>query len=147
MDDITPLQQLDAQVLAQDAYLFNPRPAYFIPNEIQRTRVQPGSKQFRGTNPEPGTSLHYYLREKAQGPVRVSIVESRTGKVVWEISGPGDAGINRVQWSLLADTPAAERDADDDASRAAPARVAPGLYRVTLYVNGKEQSRNIVVEN
>jgi hypothetical protein len=118
-----------------------------MPNEIQRTRVQAGSKQFRGTNPEPGTSLQYYLREKTQLPVKISIVDARTGKVVRELTGSGDAGINRVQWSLLADAPSTDSDADDDAPRSAPPRVAPGLYRVTLSVNGKEQSRNIIVEN
>lgn len=146
MDDITPLQQLDAAVLASDVHLFEPRAAYFIPNEIQRTRVQPGAKQFRGTNPEPGTTLHYYLKEKADGPVKIAIVNAGTGTVVRELSGPSEAGMNRVQWSMVAATPVAEAD-DDDGPRAAPARVPAGLYRVTLTVNGKELSRNLMVEN
>lgn len=146
MDNITPLQQLDASVLARDSYLFDPRPAYFVPNEIQRTRVQPGSKQFRGTNPEQGTTLHYYLKDKVQGPVKISIVDARTGAVVRELIGSAEAGINRVQWNMLADAPSAEADADDDGPRAAPPRVAAGLYRVTLSVNGKEQSRNVTVK-
>jgi photosystem II stability/assembly factor-like uncharacterized protein len=147
MDDITPLQKLSSDVLARDAYLFEPRTAFPVRNEIERTRVQGGAKQFRGTNPDPGVPLHYYLKQKAQGAVKLSIADMRTGKVVREFSGSGEAGINRVQWNLLGDAPKREADADDDGPAPQAPRIKPGLYRVTLTVAGTEQSQNVLVED
>lgn len=146
MDDITPLQQFNTEVMARDVHLFEPRIAVLPRNEIRLTRVQAGSKQFRGANPEPGMSLHYYLKQRAQGAVKLAITDALTGKVLRELTGSAEPGINRVQWNLLGDQPPRDPNADDmDAPPSPTPRVKAGHYRVTLTVNGTEQSRNIVV--
>lgn len=147
MDDVTPLQQVNAEVTARDVHFFVPRTAYLMPGDIRLTRVQAGSKQFRGTNPEPGVALHYYLKQRAQGAVRISIAEARTGRVVRELTGSTEPGINRVQWNLLGDPPARSLVADEDSPPPTAPRIRPGLYRVTLTANGKEQSQHISVED
>ncbi len=147
VDDITPLQQLTPEVIAKDVHLFEPRTAFIIPNQVTRTRVQAGSKQFRGTNPDQGVPLHYYLKQGATTPVKLSIVDARTGAVVRELSGSGEPGINRVQWNLIGQAPprVADPDMDDGPPPPAP-RVKPGLYRITLAVNGTQQSQIVLVE-
>jgi len=146
MDDVTPLQQLTGEVLARDVHFFEPRTGLLVRSEQRLTRVQPGSRQFRGTNADPGVALHYYLKQNAQGPVKVTITDGTTGRVVRTLEGPGAAGLNRIQWSLLGETPRqAAADMEDEPPPATP-RVRPGTYRVTLNVSGTDHTRTVVVE-
>ncbi|MBC7895154.1 MAG: hypothetical protein H7066_07060 [Cytophagaceae bacterium] len=148
MDDITPLQQLKPDVLARDAHLFVPRNALLMRNDQRLTRVQPGSKQFRGTNPDPGVAFQYYLKQRASGEVKLAVREALSGKLVRTLSGSAEAGLNRVQWNLMGEAPpraAAAADMEDEPPPPPP-RLAPGTYRVTLTVNGTEQSHTFLVE-
>ena len=87
MDDITPLQQLNDQVLAAKAHLFKPRPAY-------RLHSIAGVAQFR-----PNATINYYLGDKPKGKVNISILDGQ-GKLVKKLSGSKKKGINRVNWSM-----------------------------------------------
>jgi photosystem II stability/assembly factor-like uncharacterized protein len=150
MDDITALQQLTGEVLARDVHFFAPRNGLLLPNEQRLIRVQPGSKQFRGTNPAPGVAFSYYAKQRAQTAAKLTVRDVRSGKVVRTLDGPAEAGMNRVQWNLVPEggggRGAADAD-DDDSPRAAVPRVRPGAYRVTLSLNGVEQSHDFLVED
>jgi photosystem II stability/assembly factor-like uncharacterized protein len=148
MDDITPLQQFTQAVAAKDVHFFEPRSALLMRNEQRLTRVQPGSRQYRGTNADPGVALHYYLKQPAQGPVKITISDA-AGRLVRTLEGPNAAGINRVQWNLFGELPPRRTVAEDmeDEPAPAPPRVSPGRYRVTLTVNGADQTRTVVVED
>ena len=62
LDDITPLQQATPQVLASDAHLFPPRPAYrFRPITAPST---PYDDPTVGENPPYGASINYYLKAR-----------------------------------------------------------------------------------
>jgi len=87
MDDITPLQQLTDDVLASDAHLFEPRDAYRF------LRVT-GGPSARAT-----ANIHYYLKSKTAGGVKLAIVDS-DGKTVNTLNGSARKGINRVSWNL-----------------------------------------------
>jgi hypothetical protein len=148
MDDVTPLQQLRPEVLARDVHFFEPRAALVVRPEQRLARALPGNKHFRGANPEAGVALHYYLKQRAQGAVKLTVTELATGKVVRALDGAGEAGINRVQWDLLGESPrrAAGEEMDEGPPPAAPL-ARPGAYRVTLAVNGAEHARTVVVED
>jgi photosystem II stability/assembly factor-like uncharacterized protein len=97
MDDITPLQQLTPQVLASDVHLFPPRPAYrFRPITAPST---PYDDPTIGENPQYGASINYYLKSAPAGPVRLAILDQK-GDIVRTLTGPGNAGLNRVYWDL-----------------------------------------------
>jgi hypothetical protein len=146
MDDITPLQQLTNEVLASDEYLFEPRSAVLWRVDARLARGVTGVKNFYGRNPEPGTAIHYYLRESARGPVRITVSDAVTGAVFRDLEGTGEAGMNRVQWDLRGNQPP-RAPAGADRRRPLPAPLAvAGSYRVTLSVNGREYSRVVVVE-
>jgi photosystem II stability/assembly factor-like uncharacterized protein len=170
MDDITPLQQLAATnasapgvtlasesnpgaVLAQDAYLFQPRSAVLWAKDMRIARTLVGAKQFRGANPLPGTAIHYYLKDAAPGPVKLTVTDLATGKTFRDLEGPGEAGINRVQWDLRGNLPTGGRAVTDDEDEDRPSRAPQGplakagSYRVTLSANGKSYTRTVVVEN
>jgi photosystem II stability/assembly factor-like uncharacterized protein len=98
-DDITPLQQWNEAVAASDATLFDVRPAVAYVNDIRLDVSTGGEKQFEGENPARGTSVNFYM--KAAGDVKLTISD-QSGRAVCESSVKAVAGINRVQWTLVA---------------------------------------------
>jgi hypothetical protein len=155
MDNITALQQTTAAVLAENVHLYKPRNAVLWSRDARLGRQLPGTKQFRGANPAPGTAIDYYLKDAAQGPVKITIADATSGKEFRQLDGPAAAGINRVQWNLRGSLPAAGSarpvagaDDEEEGPRQAPqgALAKAGSYRVTLTVNGKSYSQVVVVE-
>jgi hypothetical protein len=131
MDDLGPLQQLTAEVLASPAHLFRPRAA-ILWDEDKASWHGGGNELFRAPNP-PDAILSYYLGSAASGVVRLEVV-SPDGGVIRELFGPGEAGIHRVTWDL--------RLADDPLSQ----RVAPGIYAVRLVAGGRTAATSLEVQ-
>lgn len=102
IDDITPLQQLTPQIMESDAKLFDIRPGTQWLNDARLGRYTGGAKLYRGNNPAPGTAISYYLKSAPAGDVKITISDI-TGRVVRNIVGTKDAGINRIQWNLRGD--------------------------------------------
>jgi hypothetical protein len=161
IDDITPLQQLTDAVMTADAHLFSVRPGTTWSTDIVKGHGFGGDKHFRGQNPQGGTAISYYLKAAASGDVKITITEPG-GRVVRELEGSKDAGINRVQWNL-GPTPAqfpgrggaAAAEAQGGRGRGRGGRgapfitqnpVDPGIYVVKLSVGGKEMSTSVLVE-
>ncbi len=67
--------------------------------DITKANGLGADKHFRGQNPQGGTAISYYLKAAATGDVKITISDS-TGRVVREMDGTKDAGLNRVQWNL-----------------------------------------------
>jgi photosystem II stability/assembly factor-like uncharacterized protein len=118
LDDISALEQMADQTMTADAALFDVRPAVAWMNDIQKQITVGGQKVFRGSNPDPGTAISYWLKGDA-GNVRVEISDV-TGRVVRTIEGTKTSGLNRVRWNLQANPPAG-RGAGEQPAAAAPA--------------------------
>jgi len=97
LDDITPLQQLTAQVLASDVHLFAPRPAYRFRNITAPSTAY--DDPTIGENPRFGASINYYLKSPLPGGVTLTITDQK-GEVVRKLTGTNAAGLNRVYWDL-----------------------------------------------
>src|SRR3989475_207124 len=121
LDDLTPLQQLTAQVLASNAHLFAPRDVYRF-----RPVAQPAAVFYdptAGRNPPFGAAINFFLKSKLGEKDRARLtISDASGKVVREIecraprpegappaAGPGGPdgrpcegkpGINRYWWDL-----------------------------------------------
>jgi hypothetical protein len=146
MDDVSPLQQLTPDVLAQDAHLFAPREAVLWKNDRRLARSVTGHKNFEGENAPPGSALSYYLKNPA-GEASIVITELATGRVFRNITGPGEAGLNRVQWNLRGNPPPrqeGQQGGGGGGQQQGPI-AEPGVYRVTLSAGGREYSQNLVV--
>jgi hypothetical protein len=146
MDDITPLQQLSPAVLQSDVHVFEPRSAVLWRVDARLATGTNGVKHFFGRNPEPGTAISYYLKSAAPNPVKITVTDVVTGATFRDLEGPGDAGINRVQWNLRGNVPSQRRDAAPQGRQQAPLATS-GTYRVTVTVGGRDYSRVIIVED
>lgn len=154
LDDITPLQQMSQKVMDSSAHLFDVRPGTLWQNEIRLARYWGGAKIFRGTNPAPGTAISYYLKSPASSDVKITITDY-TGKVVRNITGTNEAGLNRVQWNLRGDPPprptnAGGRGGGGGGRFGGFAQGLPleaGTYNLKLTVGGKDYMTKVVLEN
>jgi photosystem II stability/assembly factor-like uncharacterized protein len=160
LDDLTPLQQMNATVLDSSAYLFPPRPAYRFRNAT--TPYSMSDDPTAGQNPPYGASISYYLKSAPAGDVKVRIEDSE-GRPVRTLNGTKMPGVNRITWDLrgeqsrevrLRTSPAyaPEVRVGPDGWRPAPdgARMsllmAPGSYSVKLITGGQEVSRPLAVK-
>jgi ligand-binding sensor domain-containing protein len=151
LDDITALQQMSQKVLDSETHLFEVRPGTLWLNERRLDRYWGGSKYFRGANPAPGTAISYYLKAAPSGDVKMTIADY-TGKVVRNITGTKDVGLNRVQWNLRGDPPPRPPGGGGGGGgfgnifiQGLP--LEAGTYVLKLTVNGKDYTTKVVVEN
>jgi len=174
MDDISPLQQLTAEVRSAPAHLFQPRVA------TQWLNIQPqhngGEISFIGQNPTRNAVISYHLGSQISGDVRLEVSDI-TGRNTCSASFPARAGINRVEWAMRWNAPAGPAAPQPGgggrggggaagacliASNQAPApagrggggggrgggggaQLEPGNYRVTLTAGGQTYVTGITV--
>ena len=166
MDDITPLQQLSEKVTSAEAFLFDSRTA------TQWLRLQPqgtgGTLSFRGENPTRNAVINYYLGSTATGQVQF-VISDVTGENKRTLTVPARAGINRLEWPMTFDPSAEVLAAFQQQQQAAQQAgrqgggggggggrgrgavgpigdpAGPGVYKVTMTVNGKSYTTRLNV--
>lgn len=158
MDDITPLRELNADVVARPFTFFAPRAAYRF-----RTIAPPATTYDDptvGENPQYGASLTYFLKAPVTGRVNITVADAN-GTVVRTMTGTNTAGLNRVHWDLrytpsadvrLLTSPLyAEHIVTGPEGRSAPGTsrlsilAPPGTYTVTIKAGNTEQSQKLEV--
>ena len=80
LDDITPLRQLNEQVVAAPAFLFKPGIAYRVRRNVNTDTPLPPEEP-AGKNPPDGAIIDYTLQSAASGPVKLQILDAN-GKIV-----------------------------------------------------------------
>ena len=101
--DVNPLQQLTADALAKQVFLFEPSVAF------QYAQMLPGSeprahRPWRGEGGPSGADIAYRLAAPATSPVRVLVVNA-AGDTIARLTGGQRAGINHVTWNFQANAP------------------------------------------
>jgi photosystem II stability/assembly factor-like uncharacterized protein len=176
LDDITPLRQINAEVAASNAFLFQPETAYRVQRDVNTDTPLPPEEP-AGQNPPDGAIINYYLKSDADGPVVIEIFD-KAGKLVRryssddraeplnekEINVPlywirpprnpsAKAGMQRFVWDLHYPEPKAENhDYPISAIYMDTPRsplgpvVMPGVYTVRLTVNDHTYSKPLTVE-
>jgi hypothetical protein len=158
LDDITPIQQMTAQVSNANAHLFTIHSAY----RFRGLNIPYASSDdpTAGQNPPYGASINYYLKSAARD-VSIKITDAQ-GQTVQTIRGGRTAGINRVWWNLrtenskeirLRTSPlyAPEVRVNNEGWRPLPeggrmtVLVPPGTYTVKLSVDGQELSEPLII--
>jgi photosystem II stability/assembly factor-like uncharacterized protein len=174
LDDITPLRQLDANVIASNAFLFVPEPALRVRwNTNTDTPLPPDTPA--GQNPPDGAIFNYYLKEASSGPVTLEVLDS-SGKLVRRFSTTdpvpqidpdlaipsywlrpphplaGDAGFHRFVWDMhyppvpgiKPDYPIAAVPWNTAPTPTSP-WLMPGKYTIVLTVNGQKYMQPLTV--
>jgi hypothetical protein len=146
MDDITALQQLTPETLAQDVTLLQPRDAVRWKNDVRLARSVTGSQNWRGEVAPMGTAISYHLRSAPSGEVRITI-SAPDGQVFRTLEGTRQQGLNRVFWNLRGNPPpAATEPAQGGGGGQQQGPLAePGVYRVTLTMGGRDYTRSVTV--
>ena len=98
--DITPLQQLNADVLAAGAHLFAPRTAYQWGEGPARMASGNGNAQAFFATPSPpyGAEIFYRLGANAPSSVRVTVSDA-SGEELATLNGTGGTGLRSVSWN------------------------------------------------
>jgi len=170
MDDVSPLQEMNAAAMSADVTLFDVRNAVLWKTDIRMRRSVTGSKNFLGESAPAGTAITYFLANAAPGEVKITITDLATGEVFRTMTGTNLQGTNRVQWNLCSDPRPAQPGQGGfggfggggcggvgggggggagGAGAGRPQRVAraatPGAYKVSLTVNGKTYEKGVSV--
>jgi photosystem II stability/assembly factor-like uncharacterized protein len=94
--DITPLQELSAEVVDKPAYLFDiePRARYGFSTQGMNYHLF-GDKYLEIPNEPEALVINYYLKADAPAPAKITVKDS-AGKVLRELEGPAKSGLNRA---------------------------------------------------
>jgi photosystem II stability/assembly factor-like uncharacterized protein len=158
LDDVTPLQQLTAEVRTSTAHLFEPRAAYRF-QQVTDPFEAPNDWT-NGDNPPYGAALNYWLGAEAAGQDASVSISDASGTVVRTLRGTSEAGLNRVWWDLEGENSSAIvmrttpmyadwRDLGPERTRTISNGMSvlepPGTYTVTLEVGGRSYTRSLEV--
>jgi photosystem II stability/assembly factor-like uncharacterized protein len=146
LDNLASLQELTPQVLGAEAHLFPVEPAEMI--RYSNPKAHAGDMIFKGENPPAGAIIDYYLREKTESDLVLSIHDAQ-GAEILQLEPSKERGINRVVWNLRypALAPPAFRYMGSERTPAAPPGpfVIPGRYTARLKVRGKTYEQSFEV--
>jgi photosystem II stability/assembly factor-like uncharacterized protein len=140
--DISPLQEMTAEAMAEDVHLFDIEPlTQYIYGGMGNYQLLGDSHLLRPNAPNAVT-VNYYLKVKAAGPVKVTIADPY-GQVIAELTGKGEAGLNTVLWYMRVQRPGQGRSGFGGFYGGR--LVDPGEYVVTLDVAGKKLTKKAVI--
>ncbi len=95
--DISPLQEINSDVLAKEVHLFDVEPQVLWVLSGQK-QVAANHQHYSGENARKGSVVNYYLKNRVPGGVTVQIY--RGSHLVNEYKGSGEPGLNSVEWYL-----------------------------------------------
>jgi len=147
LDDITPFEQMNAEILSSNLHLFDIRPA--VEWHLMDAKTAIGHAFFITENPPYGAIVQYYLKSNTDRP-KIEILDP-AGKPIRTLANvTSDTGLNRVAWDLRSDPPARATPGQGRGGRGGAPRgylVPPGEYTVRLTAGAAQDSKKVVVED
>ena len=158
MDDLSPLQQLNEEILNSSAHLFRPRDAYrFNPRTAPATMT---NDQSDGESPPNAAFINYWIGEETAGSDVTLRIWDSEGKMIRSLDGTSEAGMNRAQWDFrdeggraptlrtkpkYADWYDLGADRERHSVQIGALRYPPGSYTVTMEVESQDYSQPLNV--
>ena len=105
LDNITALEKMSDAIMSSDLAVFDAPSA--VAFRVSNRKGSTGHKWFSTPNPPYGAMIDYYIRTGTTGNVRITISD-KSGKTIRELTGPAEAGVNRVEWDLRYPSAAAQ---------------------------------------
>ena len=151
LDDYSPLREISAQTLAEDARLFPLRDPYlFTPLGLApagTAGLGPMAGNWTSPNPPFGAVLTYHIKQPLPADAKLVVtITDETSRQVRRMEIEKTVGLRRAAWNLRADPPVRSANAQPGGrgggigggglgGRGGPAQgplVVPGRYRATL---------------
>lgn len=134
--DISPLQEMNEEVLAEDVHLFKVEPAVYRETRAWGNYELYGDRHHSTPNESNGVVISYYLKEKADVPAKVTITDPY-GEILAQPAGRDAPGVHRISWNMRR-----QRSGEQPQTRRGfgPA-VEPGEYVVILEVGDTKLSQ------
>lgn len=135
IDDISPLREIDQEVLAKEVHFFKTKPTIIVEEtDFGRTATE---MEFVGENPSRDAKIIYYLKKKhIFGKMSIDIMDQQ-GKKMIEINPGKSRGINVVTWNGLTRQPKMAKAKTLSFGGFTPMRAPAGDYKVVM-TKGKE---------
>ncbi|MEQ9403963.1 MAG: hypothetical protein RIM99_10275 [Cyclobacteriaceae bacterium] len=135
IDDISPLRQINQEVLARDVHFFETRPG--ILRETSTFGGTATEREFVGANSNDNAKIVYYLKKKHIFGKMSMEIQDMSGKKLIDISPGKSKGINLVEWNGLVKQPKMAKGASLAFGGFTSPRVPAGDYKVVM-TKGKE---------
>ena len=94
--DVSPLQELTAKVLEREVHLFEVEPRV---QWVMTEQPAVSAQNFAGENDSHSVEINYYL--KLGSPAGAIIKLWDGSELLYEMEGPSEAGLNRVEWGMV----------------------------------------------
>ena len=146
IDDLTPLHQLNDNVVKSDVHLYKPMPSYRMGSGGGWGRPS----KTEGKNHPGGVMIHYYVKDTAKISASLEILD-KDGKLIKKYSVKPDRkakeeqlpkikpGMNRFVWNMRYPDAEGFDGLILWAGGLTGPRALPGTYKAKLTVNGKSQ--------
>lgn len=174
LDDLTPIREATAEILAADAHLFSLRATYrFQDRSLPGGTASNHDQTFKEDyfeDPEYGVPISYSVNVETEDRAQITVRDA-SGSPVRVFDGPTDKGLNRVYWNLKHEEsppvklltpppnyPAAARvwlegenneegwrELDAEGSGPNGPLAVPGTYTVEVIVAGVTLSQNVEI--
>ena len=176
LDDFSPLREMVAATSAEPAHLFKPGDAVRVRRNVNGDTPLPPEEP-HALNPPAGAIIYYSLGAKPSSAITLEVANAAGRVVRHYSSAPipalteapppvpnywlevpqpmpTNAGLNRLNWDIRYDNPPAfshsyEINANFGETPASPEGplAAPGVYTLTLNVDGKKYAQTVTVKN
>jgi photosystem II stability/assembly factor-like uncharacterized protein len=135
LDDISPLRQINQEVLNKDLYFFDLKPATI--KEQSNFGATATELEFVGNNPSSDAKIIYYLKKRhSLGKMEIEIQDEKGNKMTTLTPGK-QKGINVVNWAYNMKTPKTATGKTVSYYGFTAPRVQEGTYKAIL-TKGKE---------
>lgn len=144
MDDISPLQEMNDDLLETDIHLFDIRETTaFIRSSTRESYTKP---IYSAKNPPYGMTITAYIKEKPKERPKLRILDKNEA-TIYETNLSKKEGIQRYTWNLqfVPKTKEGKAIKPGMAGFIALPTASPGEYTVVLFVDGKKSEKKAVV--
>ena len=145
IDDISPLRQLNQEVLQKEVHFFATKPSVMV----EESGFGGGSTetQFVGPNPTKAARIVYYLKKRHTfGKMNMEIKDSE-GNTVIELTPGKSKGINVVTWNYTIRQPKVAKGKTFSFGGFTSPRVQAGTYKVVLTKGKDTYETDLVLVN
>ncbi|PKV50531.1 BNR-Asp box repeat protein [Aquimarina sp. MAR_2010_214] len=145
IDDISPLRQINQQVLVKDVHFFDTKPS--IIKEEGGFGGGSTELQFTGDNPSSSAKVIYYLKKRHTfGKMTLSVQDQNGNEIVSLVPGKAK-GINIVTWNFRKKGPKVAAGKTFTFGGFTAPRVSAGTYKIVLKKGKKQYESAITLLN